>query len=370
MTIGIDVSQAFLAQKTGTERYAYETLRAILKLPQAGQHSWRLYVKSLPQTFDVTGSHWSFVVVPLPRLWTQVGLAYRTWVDNLDVLWIPAHTLPVLGNPQVKTVVTVHGLEYAWLPSFRNLFQRYYLPFSTWFVAKRASHLIAVSEFTKRELVTRLGVESRKISVVYEGVSPSSVPPLNLREGKGGDILNKYDLKPKQYILTVGTIQPRKNLRRLIAAFSRLDASRYTLAIVGKLGWDYAGDLQAPEEFGVVGRVRFLNYITDDERLILLQNALLYVQASITEGFGLPVIEAMQTGVPVVSSTGGALREIIGDAGVLFDPLDIGQVSHSLSLVIDSHKLQKELVAKGKKRVEEFDWDIAARKTYNVLTNK
>lgn len=366
MIIGIDASRGWEEQKTGTERYAYEILRHIMMLEEFHQHTWILYTKfQIPNPKNV-----KVIQIKFPYLWTQVGLAYHTWVDKLDVLWVPAHALPFFTNPKLRTVVTVHGLEYEWLPSFKNWLQRWYLPFSTWFVAKRASRLIAVSEFTKRELMQRLGVQEKKISVIHEGITTSpSIPLLSSRKLVAApyerEVLEKYGLKTKRYILTVGTVQPRKNLRRLVEAVAKI-GGELQLVIAGKLGWDFAEVVQLARKQGVI----ITGYIDDAERSILLANAVVYVQASITEGFGLPVIEAMAAGIPVVSSNGGALAEIVAGGGVLFDPLDVNAISHSLALVIHSHSLRKELIAKGLQRAKDFDWDKAAKETYKVLVNK
>ena len=153
MRIGIDASRAFGRDRTGTENYSYEIITRMLKLPQAKKHTWILYTKEN---------------IKLPYLWTQVGLAYKTWTDNLDVLWVPAHTLPVLARPGLAKVVTIHGIEYEWLPAYENWLQRWYLPLSTQYAVMSASRIIAVSQFTKKQLVERLGADPKKITVIHE----------------------------------------------------------------------------------------------------------------------------------------------------------------------------------------------------------
>jgi glycosyltransferase involved in cell wall biosynthesis len=170
----------------------------------------------------------------------------------------------------------------------------------------------------------------------------------------------------------VGTVQPRKNLERLIEAFARLkgaEAQRLKLVIAGKLGWLYDEILAAPEKYGVKEKIIFIGYTYDEEREMLLKNALLYVQPSITEGFGLPVLEAMAAGVPVVSSCGGALGEIAGKAAVLFDPCDTLSIISSLEMVVSSLQLRQKLVRKGRERVKNFSWEKAAKETLSLITN-
>jgi len=375
MRIGIDASRAFVEHPTGTERYAFEVITKMLRLPEARKHEWILYTRkitpSLIPPLNLRGGKGVIIKeISFRYLWTQVGLAYRTWVDRLDVLWVPAHTLPVLRKPGIRTIVTIHGIEYEWLPAYENRLQRWYLPLSTQYAVSSADTIIAVSKFTKEQLAERLGADERKIRVIYEGfeITPSSIPPLNLRGGREGDILMKWGLLPKKYLLFVGTVQPRKNLEKLIEAFSRMTSREYKLVICGKLGWMYENVLAAPKYYKIEDRVIFTNYIDDQARQILLDNALVYVQSSITEGFGLPVLEAMAAGVPVVSSNGGALKEVIGDAGILFDPLDVKQLSNSLELVTNSYVLRKQLIERGQKRVKLFGWEKAAKETMNLIT--
>lgn len=398
MRIGIDASRAFGTEKTGTENYSFEMIRHILALPQAKEQEWIIYTRNLsfdnyhlvinPQNEGFLKlienmSNVKLVNIQAKFFWTQVGLAFCTWVDNLDVLWVPAHTLPVLRKPGLKTVVTIHGIEYEWLPAYENLLQRWYLPLSTKYAVRSANKIIAVSNFTKSQLVERLGGVESKIVVVYEGVSTTLLRSRpRLGGGNEGVVLAKFGLQPKKYLLFIGTVQPRKNLNRLIEAFSYITSrpplklrggdkgvisEGVKLVIIGKLGWQYENIITAPRRFGVEDKIKFVGYVNDVERDILLQSALTYVQPSVTEGFGLPIIEAWKAGVPVVSSRGGALKEVVGEAGLIFDPFDIKDISYKLSLVIGDHKLRQELIRKGTKRAREFSWRISANKTYSVL---
>ena len=379
MRIGIDASRAFVDNPTGTERYSFEVITRLLTLPGAKKHTWVLYVRDVIPS-EVEGSLRALSLVgmtieriPLPFLWTQVGLAARTWVDKLDVLWVPAHTLPVLRKPGIKTVVTIHGIEYEWLPAYENLLQRWYLPLSTQYAVMSASRIIAVSQFTKNQLVERLGADPNKIQVIYEGVtntSPSNPSPI-IGEGRKGEVLTKWGLKPKQYLLFVGTVQPRKNLVRLIQAYLALSTKHLALKLViaGKLGWNYEEVVELAKRYGIM----IVGYINETDRYSLLQNAIVYVQPSITEGFGLPVLEAMAAGVPVVSSSGGALKEIIGiqypmSSKILFNPLDVNDMVKKIGLVLGNKKLREEMIKAGLKM--KFSWDDAAERTYRTLISK
>lgn len=357
MRIGIDASRAFDTQRTGTESYSFELITHLLALPEAKKHEFILYVRNNsprlrhPSLESREGTGVSYKEIKLPFLWTQLGLALSTWTDGLDVLWVPAHTLPVLARPGLKKIVTIHGIEYEWLPAYENWLQRWYLPLSTQYAVNRAQKIIAVSKFTRDQLIERLGADPKKISVVYEGTN--YIEP------------ERYIKIGERYILFIGTIQPRKNLVRLIQAFCKLKTENCKLLLAGKLGWNYQ---EVVDEAKKNKNVIITGFVTDEKRNELLKNALAYVQPSITEGFGLPVLEAMNAGVPVVSSRGGALAEIVGDAGLIFDPLNIEEIRQKLEQIIQNKKLRTDLIAKGKARVKKFSWKTAAKQTYSILT--
>ena len=180
MIIGIDSSRAFVSDKTGTENYSYHVITAMLRLPESREHTFVLFTRPnavLPSEL-LLYSNLMVKEVRWPYLWTQAGLAYSSWLmaygknqnQYLDVLWIPAHTLPILRNPKIRTVVTIHGLEYQWLPEYKNWLQKWYLPLSTIYAAKYADKLIAVSKFTSHQLQKELHTDKNKIKVIYEGV--------------------------------------------------------------------------------------------------------------------------------------------------------------------------------------------------------
>lgn len=377
MVIGIDSSRAFVSDKTGTENYSYNLINEIVRLPESKQHTFVLFIRPnaiLPHELSLY-TNVKVKLIKYPFLWTQVGLALETWIGfPLDVLWVPAHTLPVLRNPSIKTVVTIHGLEYQWLPEYKNWLQKWYLPLSTFYAAKSATKLIAVSKFTAIQLEKELHTISEKIHVIHEGVQLLShkVTPAGLH-----GVIERYSLIDKQYVLFVGTIQPRKNLVALIEAFSLFTSgnlrnrSDFKLVIAGALGWMAQDVMLAPKQFGVVDKVIFTGRVSDLELADLYLGALMYVQPSITEGFGLPVLEAFNSGVPVIVSDGGALSEVVGNAGIVV-PLHsdfVGKLAEMMESLIENQQLRTKLIENGKNRVKQFSWEKAAKETLKVLTN-
>lgn len=173
MIIGVDASRAFISDKTGTENYSYHLINHLIRLPESRKHQFVLFTRPNAQLPPELAAYTHVLVKEIKwrYLWTQLGLAWQTWKKpHLDVLWVPAHTLPILRNPKVKTVVTIHGLEYRWLPEYKNLLQRWYLPLSTFYAVKRADQLIAVSQFTAQQLIKELRTNAKNIKVIPEGV--------------------------------------------------------------------------------------------------------------------------------------------------------------------------------------------------------
>lgn len=374
MIIGVDGSRAFAAERTGTENYSYRLLRALAAVDRKNRYLVYTRGREAPPEFRKFPS-FSFIKIGWPRFWTQGGLAARTWRDKLDLLFVPAHTLPVLARPGLPTVVTIHGLEYEYLPEHYQIPQKYYLTWSTRYAASRAKRLIAVSEFTKNDLVKRLGVRPEKVRVIHEGADILSNGS-KVNYSNKDKILSKLNIK-RPFVLFVGVVQPRKNLVRLIEAFGlavkslekmgRKELRGLELVIAGKPGWMFEEIYRAPERCGVAERVKFTGYITERELQGLYQEASVYVQPSLTEGFGLPVVEAMAAGVPVITSRAGALPEIVGEAGRLIDPLDTEAMAKALVEVLMDSDLRGEMIFQGKRRAGEFSWTAAARETLAVF---
>ena len=402
MVIGIDASRAFVPQKTGSENYSANLISALAAIDK--KNNYRFYIKtqnSLPrQSYGASATklktqnwpnNFKFVEIKLPRLWTQLGLAFECLIHPPDILFIPAHTLPVIRRPNLKTVVTIHDLGAEFLPGFHTFPQKLYLNFSTKYAVKNATAMIAVSESTKKDLISKFGADPKKISVVYHGINREkfkikSADKASLQRSgklKIEKILAKYRIR-KPYILFVGTIQPRKNLERLIEAFakvvSRLQTTGYSekrtvdgrqstvdLIIVGKLGWLYDEILSAPKKFKVLGKVKFLDYVKDSDLPYLYSGASLFVLPSLVEGFGLPVLEAMAAGIPLAVSARSSLPEVGGNAAIYFNPEDSRDIANIIFQVLTNPKLRKDLIEKGKKQLTKFSWEKCARETLNVL---
>jgi glycosyltransferase involved in cell wall biosynthesis len=377
MLIGIDASRSVAQERTGTENYSLNLIRHFLAL--RGDHRYRLYfnrppsrdlrsfgqAQDRPATCDLRPATCDLRTMPFPRLWTHLRLSWEMARHPPDLLFILAHVLPIV-HPR-RSVVTVHDLGYLYYPEAHRLLDRFYLDLSTRYNARAATHLIADSSATKRDLIERYGIEPDKITVVYPGYDEKTFQPVKDEETTEA-VKARYDIAG-DYILFVGTLQPRKNLARLIQAFAdcRLPIADCRLVIAGKKGWLYDQIFQQVEELGLEGRVVFTDYVPEGDIPVLLSGARLFVFPSLYEGFGLPVLEAMACGTPVVCSNASSLPEVAGDAAILVDPLDVEGLAATMERVLDDEELQAELIERGFEQARKFSWEKCARETLDVL---
>jgi glycosyltransferase involved in cell wall biosynthesis len=235
------------------------------------------------------------------------------------------------------------------------------------FAMERAHHIIAISEATKRDVMEHLHIPKQRISVVYGAADERfrPYPPTAIDPVLGG-----YGLRRGEYILSIGTLEPRKNYVRLIEAYAALHAAADTppppLVIAGGHGWLYEEILATPERLGLTEQVRFLGKVPAADLPLLLAGAGIFVYPSLYEGFGLPVLEALACGVPVVAADTTSIPEVLGDAGLYCDPLDPASITRALADVLATPELAAWLRAAGPKRAAQFSWQRAARETLAV----
>jgi glycosyltransferase involved in cell wall biosynthesis len=354
MHIGIDASRATVARRTGTEHYARRLIEALLA--QDG-HRYTLYFRDAPPAGAFTGAEQR--VIPFPRLWTHLRLSYELLTrPRPDVLFVPAHVLP-LAHP-LPSVVTVHDLGYRHFPEAHPARQRLYLDWSTRFSARAATRVLADSHATQRDLERFYGVPAEKVSVVYPGLDEG------LQRVDSAAVRARYGLPP-DYLLHVGTLQPRKNLARLIEAAGRLRGQwpGLQLVLAGQAGWQ-AGPLLAQAR-AHADFVRLLDYVPETDLAALLSGARVFVFPSLYEGFGFPVLEAMACGTPVVCANTSSLPELAGEAALLVDPLDTEALAAAISRVLAEPALAQNLVVRGHEQSQKFSWADAARQTVRVL---
>jgi glycosyltransferase involved in cell wall biosynthesis len=239
----------------------------------------------------------------------------------------------------------------------------------THYQLQTATKIIAVSEATKRDLVKKAGLRGEKISVIYEDIDKKVFRKLSIDILR--DILNKYKLRRKKYFLFVGTIQPRKNLERLITSFkqflNRQQGEEISLVLVGQKGWQSENIYKLAQQNGLAGKVRFLGRVPDEDLAGLYGGAIALTYPSLFEGFGLPILEASACGCPVLTSNRSSMPEVAGGAGILVDPLNSEEITEAMLKLYTNDIFRNNLIDKGYINLKRFDWEKTARETVKIL---
>lgn len=291
--------------------------------------------------------------------WHQVGVARAARRTGAVLLHLPASLGPV--RRILPMVLTIHDLAILRFPQFFRPWFRHYARLVLPRVARAADAVIAVSEATKADVVAAFGIPEGRVTVVPNGVDPVFAP-LPSQGGRAAEVQRRYGLAG-DFVLTVGSVEPRKNLSRVIAAIERLRASPdcgdIALVHAGPAGWLMNGVT------GARG-VQFLGYVPKDDLAVLYGLARVCAYPSLYEGFGLPVAEAMASGCPVVTSNVSSLPEIAEDAAVLVDPGSVDEIAAGIAALWTDATRRRELSAKGRARASGFTWERTARETAAV----
>ena len=301
---------------------------------------------------------------PLRLFWEQVLLPFQAKGRAIDVVHSPHHTAPVL-TLGCRRVVTFHDLTFFILPERYPRRRRLYFRSVSWTAAKVADRLICPSQAVMDDIVRLLHVSPAKVRPIAEAAAPAFRP----LEDKAA--LERFRLKhllPERFILSVGSLEPGKNRTTLLKAFAKLrrQGIEHKLVVAGQRAWKYRDDFHLVEELGLKGEIIFTGYILPEEMPALYNAADLFVFPSLYEGFGLPVLEAMACGVPVVASNLSAIPEVAGDAAILTDPRDADLLCDSMARILKDDGLRATLRTRGLERAAQFSWEKAARETIEV----
>ncbi len=362
MLIGIDASRAVSRAPTGTETYSRELIRALVALDR--DHSYRLYTReSVARDFFSSRPNVDVRPIPFPRLWTHIRLSSEMFAHPPDVLFVPAHIVPLVHPRQ--TIVTIHDLGHLRFPEAHPRMQRLYHTWATQWNTQAASHILADSEATQRDVMQYCGIAQDKITVVYPAYDADLYRPVSdpaLIQATRSRLHIDGD-----YILSIGTVQPRKNYGRLVQAFSRMASGPKTLVIVGKRGWLYQQIFSEVESLGLQSRVRFLDYVPPADMPALICGARLLAFPSLHEGFGLPVLEAQACGTPVVCSMTSSLPEAAGDGALLVDPCDVSALSAAMERLQSDEVLRDKIITNGFRNIQRYSWENSARLVLNLI---
>lgn len=367
MTIYVDISAA-VHRRAGLGRYAESLVRA---LAAPIRDELALFYNRERGVEPLKG------LPPLPT--STVAMGYKPW---RMLVWLgqlgrvsfnrllPGATLfhatehlmmPLRGIP---TVLTVHDLIFRQLPEHHKPLNRWYLNWTMPLYCRRADHIIAVSEATRRDLIAAYDLPAEKITVVHEAASPRFTPQSLAAHAQAR---TRYTL-PEAYLLYVGTIEPRKNLGRLLAAWAPLHQAGECppLVLVGKRGWLSEGFFAALEGSPARDGVILTGYVPDEDLPAIYSAATAFVWPSLYEGFGLPPLEAMASGTPVVCSDASSMPEVVGDAALLFNATSEEAIRDALRKIVQDAALREDLRERGTARAQAFSWSRAAEETLDV----
>ncbi|MFO7166958.1 MAG: glycosyltransferase family 1 protein [Chloroflexota bacterium] len=316
---------------------------------------------NLPPNFRVRPSRLPTINPRVRIPWEQLLAPALLRLGRADVYHGVLNVMP-LACP-VPAVVTIHDLS-AFL--FPHTFRRVNRTYTRWAIrvsCRRAAHLIAVSEFTKREIVRWMRVPPERITVTYDAVDARFAPPdpaevERFRRAKG---------LPERFVLFLGTLEPRKNIPLLLDAYAMIARSTDApLIIAGSKGWLYEPILARAEQLGLGDRLRFAGYVDQAEQHLWYAAATLFAFPSLYEGFGMPPLEAMACGTPVVVSSSSSLPEVVGDAALTVSPSDPEELAEAMHRLLADGELRQELRARGLRQAQRFSWRETAERTLAV----
>ncbi len=367
MTIYIDVSAA-VHRRAGLGRYAENLTRALV--PRL-THKLALFYNrekgvTLPPGLEYLPSRTVALSYKSWRMLVWAGqlarIPFNRLTSDAALFHAAEHLLLPLKN--VPTVLTVHDLIFRYLPEHHKPLNRWYLNSTMPLYCRRADHIIAVSEATRRDIINAYHIPPEKISVIYEAADPRFEPQLRTVVEA---MRVRYHL-PEQYLLYVGTIEPRKNLTRLLRAWEPLYQAREvpSLVIAGQRGWLMGDFFAALENSPARDGVLVTGYIQDGDLPALYSGATAMVFPSLYEGFGLPPLEAMACGAPVLCSNVSSLPEVVEDAALTFDPTDEEAMTQALRRIAFDKDLRVTLKEQGLCQAARFSWGRAAQETKHV----
>ena len=377
MNIGVDIRSLLEKERSGVGEYTYQLLSALFSIDK--NNNYFLFYNSFKKIDDLLPSDWkkysniNFCGFHWPNKLLNFCFKFLRWpkIDRLimsagkiDLFFIPNLNFVALSRG-IKKIITVHDLSFLRYPRFFSWKRRLW----HWFVNPKklisgTDKIITVSENTKKDLVELYGVAPEKIKMIYSGVSGND-------NFSGVEVVKKKYSLPDNFILFLGTLEPRKNIEGLIRAFEifkKTQSTDYKLVIVGSRGWLYKNILKQVEKSPARDEIKFINYIAPEEKFNFYKLARLFVYPSFYEGFGFPPLEAAQVGTPVIVSTNSSLPEVMGEAALMVDPNNPAEMAKVMAECLADENLRAALIEKGKKQVEKFSWINSANEFLSLIS--
>jgi glycosyltransferase involved in cell wall biosynthesis len=358
MKIGIHTGSAFCSERTGVEEYIYQLIKNIAKLKGQKNYEFILYVNPKTVNFiPVLPENFKIKKLNCPFLWTKIRLSFELFLHPVDILFLPANFLP-LFYPK-NTITTIHGLEFEYLPKDYSKKNIYYLRQGTKEAVKKAKKIIAVSENTKKDLLEIYRSRAEKIEVIHHGVVH-----------KKNEAEKKRPIEEK-YILYIGRLETKKNIKGIIEAFNEFKIAynaSYKLVLAGKEGDNFSKFKNTIEKSPYKNDIILTGYISQVEKEKFLENADIFLFPSFYEGFGMPILEAQERGIPVITSNTSSMPEVAGEKGALFvDPNNAEDIANAIKKLAEDENLRQDLIEQGEKNAEKYSWEKCATETLEFL---
>ncbi len=368
MKIGMNAYEANVPHRVGSNAFAYYVLLELEKRTRNTEDEVTVYLPSAPLSdMPKERKGWTYRIIPPAKLWTIWRLPFELCKDLIQGKRF--HVFYSLGHYAPRwcpfpSVVSIMDVAYLKFPSFFKKSDVWKLKHWTAYSVQAAKHMITISQYSKKDIMHYYHRKSEDITVAYPGIQPQQLP-------SSSRLLHTHRIS-SSYIVYVGTIQPRKNLVRLVKAFEKLatkkEYSHLDLVIAGKIGWLADEFTKTVQQSPVRKRIHVIGFVTDEQKQELYAHATAAVLIGLYEGFGIPPLEAMQAGtIPVVSNT-ASLPEVVGNAGILVNPYHVDDIARGLETVLKYTKEERELMKKwGQEQLEKFSWEQTGQIILDVL---
>lgn len=371
--IWIDGYEANVPQRLGSGQVAFEIIKNIAILDK--KNDYTVLLPSVPlDDMPKESENFHYKILKPRRLWTRIALpiALFTSRHKPDVFFSPTHYSPIISPSGIKKILTIFDLAFLHFPQFFKQTDLYKLNNWTKGSIERSDHVVTISQSSKRDIAKFYKYDKSKITVCYPGYDANTYKQVQDEE-KVRSVCSKYGVEGS-YVVFLGTLQPRKNLITLMEAVSKIEGLK--LVAIGKKGgdqgrgaWMVEKTLSRPKELGIEDRVIFTGYVPTEDVPYLFAGSVAFVSPSLYEGFGIPVLDAMATGTPVVVSDVSSLPEVVGNAGVLVEPKSVDQIEQAIRLLMSDKRVRNSYIKKGLSQVNKFSWRKMAKEVVKVFEN-
>lgn len=343
-------------KKTGVENYSFFLINELIK--NNSDNITLISPKSIPLPVKQ-------IIIPFPRLWTQIRLSWEIFRNKkINNLFVPSHLIPII-HPK-NTTITIHDVAFKRFPQSYRFLSRAYLNWGAKYAIKHAKNIIVPSKTTKKDLIKFYNAKPKKITVIplgYKSIYQKESPKEITRQ-----ILDKYLLKPRNYFLFIGRIESKKNIEILIKSFNSI-VNKYPhikLVLAGKTGVGGNNILKSINNKNII----VTGYISDDEKKVLLKNCLSFIFPSLFEGFGIPLLEAMDANVPIIASNIPTSYEVAKNNALFFQPNEVNELTNCLKDLIEKKEIWNNLIKNHTSTLKMYSWEKCAKDTLKIINNE